>query len=209
MPKWWDDFVSGALDVLSAPAKLFTGGGVLEQPVKAAFGSQGGALTPFTSQIAKDVTGEKSEQGIGAVLSHAVKGGGLVQALDHTIKKSEDIIDATVKKGAEISAKVPIVGGAISQEIEAVGSAAKGALEEIKPSNIGANVLAEVKKDTGLAGRIARNPQQFATETVERTLRRGGINPQGQVGQRVIGEVRPRVGQFFQGIQRGGRRVAM
>lgn len=206
---WWDDFVSGALDVLSAPAKLFTGGGILEKPVKSAFGSQGGALTPFTSQIAKDITGEKSEQGIGQVLSHTIKGGGLIQALDHTIKKSEDVIDATVKKGAEISAKVPIVGPAISREIEAVGSAAKGALEEVKPSNIGANVLAEVEKDTGIAGQIARNPQQFATETVERTLRRSGINPQGRIGQSVLGEVRPRVGQFFQGIQRGGRRVAM
>jgi hypothetical protein len=209
MPKWWDDFVSGTLDVLSAPAKLFTGGGILEKPVKSAFGSQTGSLTPFTTQIAKDITGEKSEQGIGAVLSHTIKGGGLIQALDHTIKKSEDIIDATVKKGAEISAKVPIVGGAISQEIEAVGSAAKGALEEIKPSNIGGNVLAEVEKDTGVAGRIARNPQQFATETVEKALRKTGINPRGQIGQRVIGEVRPRVGQFFQGIQRGAGRVAM
>jgi hypothetical protein len=116
---WYD----GILDVLSAPAKLFTGSGPIAKAVKSVFGSETGSLTPALNDVAKavsvvdakgNVTAESLAGGLlkapGAIMNFAEKEA--VPALNFAEKSLGDL-----KTKVE---KIPIVGKELGGALSAV-----------------------------------------------------------------------------------------
>lgn len=155
---FWDS----VLNVLSAPAKLFTGSGPLAKAAKSVFGSETGSLTPALNDVAKaasvvDAQGNLTASSLANGLLKAPAAIGnfaekeAIPALNYTEKALGDM-----KSKVE---KIPFIGKEISAELSAaeaplkeLGSLVGGAQEAIRAAEPAVSTAQAAVSAAGAAG---------------------------------------------------------
>jgi hypothetical protein len=202
---WYD----GILDVLSAPAKLFTGSGPIAQAVKSVFGSETGSLTPALNQVAKaasvvdakgNVTADSLAGGLlkapGAILNFAEKEA--VPALNFAEKTLGDL-----KTKVE---KIPIVGkelgaafGAVETPLKEVSGLVGGAQEALRMAQPVVSTATTGVEQARAAAAAARGAVQAARSgDISGAIEKG--KQAVEAGQRTA-EIGRRVGEQGRGFR--------
>lgn len=151
---WWRSFADKALKIISAPARLFTGGGIIQKPVEQVFGGQTGSLTPALMDVAKEINvlDKKGNITIDSLAGGLLKAPGAV--LNFAEKNAVPALNWAEKNIGDIKAKVekiPIVGGELGAALGAVEAPLTG-VKDILGEATGALKKGEVAVATASQG---------------------------------------------------------
>ena len=174
---WWSDFSNKVLNVLSAPARLFTGGGIIQKPVESVFGGKTGSLTPALMDVAKEVSVvDKSGRVTASSLADGILKAPMAIA-NFAEKEAGPALNWAEKNVGEIKQKVekiPIIGA----ELGGVLGGIEGGLKETKDIlgtaqeglKAGETAVSTAKAGVQVGREFANSAQQLRTAINEKKL---------------------------------------